>query len=95
LRAGAIKLPINSLFTKFDFGAKRQSRPLPSGHTDPHSRESWELEHFPVKWNREELSISLLSHVLFGKPDPTHRVKPEGMLLRGMLYSAATAVGST
>jgi hypothetical protein len=43
------------------------------------------LEHFPIKWNRETLQVSLLSHVLFGKPDSTHRVKPEGMLFRDML----------
>jgi hypothetical protein len=43
------------------------------------------LEHFPIQWNREVLQISLLSHVLFGKPVSTHRVKPEGMLFRDML----------
>jgi hypothetical protein len=31
------------------------------------------------------LPIHELSHVLFGKPVSTHRVKPEGMLFRDML----------
>src|ERR1700733_1157227 len=40
---------------------------------------------------RPTLSIYLLSHVLFGKPVSTHRVKPEGMLFRDMLQSMQTA----
>jgi hypothetical protein len=43
------------------------------------------LEHIPIKWNRHVLQIYLFSHVLFGKPASTHRVKPEGMLFRDML----------
>jgi hypothetical protein len=30
-------------------------------------------------------AVSLLSHVVFEKPDATHRVKPEGTLFRDML----------
>jgi hypothetical protein len=35
--------------------------------------------------NRDVLLIHLLSHVLYGKPVSTHRVKPEGMLFRDTL----------
>jgi hypothetical protein len=38
-----------------------------------------------MQGNREMLQIYLLSHVLFGKPVPTHRIKSEGMLFRDML----------
>jgi hypothetical protein len=40
---------------------------------------------------RPTLSIYLLSHVPFGKPVSTRRVKPEGMLFRDMLQSMQTA----
>jgi hypothetical protein len=57
------------------------------GRNNRDSEEDWcvFLEQLPIKWDRKVLKISLLSHVLFGKPVSTHRVKPEGMLFREML----------
>jgi hypothetical protein len=46
------------------------------------------LEHVSIKLNRDMFQIYLLSHVLFGKPGSTHRVKPVGMLFRDMLVEA-------
>ena len=47
--------------------------------------EAQRLEPFPIRRTRAVLQISLLPHVLFGKPVSTHRVKLEGMLFRDML----------
>ena len=43
------------------------------------------LEHFPIKWDREMLQISLLSHVLSENRFPPIGSKPEGMLFGIML----------
>jgi hypothetical protein len=37
----------------------------------------------------------LVEHDVFGKPVSAHRVKPEGMLFRIMLYSVGAPVRST